>query len=98
MKETITSERKVISDDLGRSFRTLRISLTDVCNLACVYCVSEGDNNKPSDHACSGSKKLSLDDYIEVVKKINELTNLQTIRLTGGEPLLFKDIAALVKN
>ena len=89
-------EREKIEDHLGRSFKTLRVSLTNSCNLACTYCVSDKADSKTN--YVPLLKKLSLNEYLLAINKIYELTGIHTIRLTGGEPLLFKDIGSLVKG
>lgn len=86
------TEKNYIQDKQGRSFKTLRVSLTDVCNLACLYCVKEGEEKR----SIPGKKKLQFDDFIAVVKSIHRLTGLETVRLTGGEPLLYKDLVRLI--
>jgi cyclic pyranopterin phosphate synthase len=85
-----------IKDDLGRSFSKLRISLTNTCNLACTYCVS--DKKEKLDKSVSNSKFLTNIEYIGVVKSLLNHVPINTIRLTGGEPLLYRDIVALVSG
>ncbi|MFN3405436.1 MAG: GTP 3',8-cyclase MoaA [Cytophagaceae bacterium] len=80
-----------IKDQYGRTFKTLRVSLTELCNLSCGYCVS-GNNVK------SSSGKLNHDQFVEIISKLNEILSFNTIRLTGGEPLIFKDIIPLIKS
>jgi len=93
LKSISEIKRDSIKDELGRSFKTLRISLTSTCNLACNYCVPDkGHKAKPL------FQKLSTQDHIDAVKKIFDLTGIHTVRLTGGEPLLYKDIVNLVKG
>lgn len=81
-----------IQDQYGRSFKKLRVSLTNVCNFECPYCVS-GKSNSAID-----KNILSAEKYVEIVKKINQQTNLTSIILTGGEPLLYKDIDNLISG
>lgn len=91
------------ADALGRKFNTLRLSLTNVCNLACVYCVHESDASSQTflptanEGQSNGQKILSVDEFIAVIKSILRHTSLETVRLTGGEPTLFKDLVPLVK-
>lgn len=67
--------------------KELRISITSLCNLKCVYCHNEG-NHKPAELSVSLVKKL-----------VNSATKfgLESVRLTGGEPLLHKDIKKICK-
>lgn len=81
-----------VKDQLNRGFKTLRLSLTDVCNLGCVYCMPLNINTKEN----LGLKKLtrtvestlSTPDLLKMVGRLHALLSLETIRLTGGEPLL----------
>lgn len=100
----------MIPDTLGRTFKVLRLSLTGVCNLACTYCVCESEakgqkfspilNEQLVNTAGSElqGKPLKLEEYLAIVQKIHALTPLETVRLTGGEPTLFRDLEALIKG
>jgi GTP 3',8-cyclase len=90
------NENELIEDSHGRSFKTLRVSLTSSCNLACLYCVEGGTEN--SIKKSEGNEVLRLEEYLYIIKKIHERVGLQTIRLTGGEPLLYKNIAELISG
>lgn len=63
----------------------LRISILSECNMKCVYCHSEG---------CVSKEKLSLEEIVYIVKK-SMAYGIKQIRLTGGEPLLHKDITEI---
>ncbi|MDB5258239.1 MAG: cyclohydrolase [Chitinophagaceae bacterium] len=82
-----------IEDQYGRTFKTLRISLTNTCNLGCVYCV-QGDGVRQDIPVSKAS--LSLDQLIQVVAKLKAILPLDTVRLTGGEPTLFKELVPLI--
>lgn len=90
----IKSDKESIRDALGRSFKTLRISVNDICNLACTYCVGEKEGFKIK----SGKKVLTSEEFSRVVTALSGLLDIGTIRLTGGEPLLYKEITALVAS
>ncbi len=83
----------LIQDTFGREFKTLRVSLTSICNMACVYCVTPGIVQTPKKNTT-----LTTAEYLSIIKNIHANVGLKTIRLTGGEPLLFQDIAALIKG
>ncbi|MFK7900627.1 MAG: GTP 3',8-cyclase MoaA [Cyclobacteriaceae bacterium] len=85
-----------IKDFLGREFKTLRVSLTNSCNLACNYCVEE--NPTTEIHTIGEKTEIPLDahELIECITAIHKTNPLETIRLTGGEPLLFKKIDYLL--
>lgn len=78
-------------DQHGRTIDYLRISVTDRCNLRCLYCMpEEGVAWKPHD------AMLTFDEIKSMVS-IAAKEGFSRIRLTGGEPLVRKDIADLVK-
>jgi len=84
--------RKILRDSYGRSIRDLRISLTDRCNFRCFYCLPEGE---PA-HAHKESL-LTFEELFRVSKIFVE-QGIEKIRLTGGEPLLRKDIENLISQ
>jgi cyclic pyranopterin phosphate synthase len=77
-------------DNYGRDINYLRISVTDRCNLRCIYCMPE-----------QGVKSLSHDDILrfedttKIIKAAASL-GINKIRFTGGEPLVMKDIDKLI--
>lgn len=79
----------------NRSFRKLRISLTDTCNLACTYCVPE---TLRINHVSNSNLHLKTNEYLKLVEKINTNSPIKKVRLTGGEPLLYIDIQNLIKG
>jgi cyclic pyranopterin phosphate synthase len=79
-----------LRDALGRPLASLRLSVTDRCNLRCIYCMPEEHYRwLPQDHLLS---------FEELVKLVDIFTALgvRRIRLTGGEPLLRRDLDRLV--
>jgi cyclic pyranopterin phosphate synthase len=84
-----------LADTRGRSLRDLRISVTDRCNFRCTYCMPRDvfdADYKFLPHAAI----LSFEEITRVARIFVGL-GVQKIRLTGGEPLLRKDLPALVK-
>lgn len=81
-----------MKDRYGRELTYLRVSLIDRCNLRCFYCMPKG---APSPF--SESEFLTDDEILEIVSMFAEL-GLWKVRLTGGEPLLRKDVTALVRR
>ncbi|WP_196137978.1 GTP 3',8-cyclase MoaA [Aliikangiella sp. G2MR2-5] len=78
-------------DSQGRSFPYLRLSLTDVCNFSCSYCLPEG-------YQCDSPKNyLSIDEIRRLVTAFAELGTWK-IRLTGGEPSVRKDFVDIIKS
>jgi cyclic pyranopterin phosphate synthase len=77
-------------DRLGRPLKSLRISLTDRCNLRCQYCMPEESYVwLPRQHL------LTFEEIEQVVAAFGQL-GCRRVRLTGGEPLLRKDVPELV--
>lgn len=75
---------KLLMDRYGRMHDYLRISVTDRCNLRCVYCMpEEGMEFEPDD------KLLTFEEITEVVRVLAGL-GVRKLRLTGGEPLVRK--------
>ena len=81
-----------MKDKYNREIDYLRISLTDKCNLRCIYCMEENENIFFSEE-----DKLTKDEICKVVKVFSKL-GIKKIRLTGGEPLVRKDIIDLVQG
>ena len=80
-----------ILDSFGRTINYLRISVTDRCNLRCLYCMPpEGVPRIPH------SEILSYEEIRTVVQAAAEL-GINKIRLTGGEPLVRADLPKLIK-
>jgi GTP 3',8-cyclase len=82
---------RILDDKYGRSFKKLRVSLTDSCNLACKYCVPEGLKAEELLGAYSDTTKT-----IETIQALKNQLGLEKIRFTGGEPLLHKGIVKII--
>ena len=80
-----------MKDRLGRSLRNLRLSVTDRCNLRCEYCMPEDDY-----HWLPRQDVLDFEEFSALVDVFLSL-GVDKVRLTGGEPLLRRDIATLVR-
>jgi cyclic pyranopterin phosphate synthase len=80
-----------MNDTLGRPLRNLRLSVTDRCNLRCEYCMPEDDYVwLPREDVLHFEETSALVDIFLSL-------GVDKIRLTGGEPLLRRDVAALVR-
>lgn len=77
-------------DNHGRNINYLRISVTDRCNLRCVYCMPE-EGITSLEH----EDILRFEDTLKIVKAATSL-GINKIRYTGGEPLVMKDIDKLI--
>lgn len=80
-----------LSDTFGRVHKSARISLTDKCNLRCSYCMNENASFLPD------SILLDRDDIHKIAKTLVGL-GVNRFRLTGGEPLLRKDVISIVSD
>jgi cyclic pyranopterin phosphate synthase len=78
-------------DKYGRSISYLRISLTDHCNLRCVYCMPEDMTFRPN-------AELMQDNEILVFARLFAALGFHKIRLTGGEPTVRANIVELVQG
>ncbi len=89
-----------LEDNLGRRFEKLRISLLNECNFSCVYCVSEdfGKISVKSIQKPSNDQPLTPEDFTRLIEAVHRLTGLKSIRLTGGEPLLYGNLFPLIDH
>ena len=84
---------KNLKDTFGRTFPYIRLSITDVCNFKCGYCLPNGYQIDKSDNR----KFLHLDEIKRLAKALSEL-GVSKIRLTGGEPTVRKDFFDIIKT
>jgi cyclic pyranopterin phosphate synthase len=82
-------------DTLGRPLRDLRISVTDRCNLRCTYCMPKSVFGK--DHVFLPRAELLTFEEIARVARVLADRGVAKIRITGGEPLLRRDLERLVE-
>jgi GTP 3',8-cyclase len=82
-----------LQDNCGRPLLNLRISITQRCNLKCAYCHREGEVKRANESA----EKMSLEEIVRVAKIAVSL-GITRIKLTGGEPLMRKDVCEVVKG
>ena len=82
----------LLKDNFGRKFPYIRLSISDVCNFKCGYCLPNGYQKNKGDNR----KFLSLDEIERLAKGLSEL-GVSKIRLTGGEPTIRKDFFEILK-
>jgi len=80
-----------MSDSYGRRINYLRISLTDACNLRCVYCMPEDMTFRPR-------HELMSDEEILFLVKVGASLGVNKIRLTGGEPTIRPNLVEIVRG
>ncbi|MDH6185198.1 GTP 3',8-cyclase MoaA [Polaromonas sp. CG_23.6] len=90
----LTAPSGLLSDTLGRPLRDLRISVTDRCNFRCNYCMPSEIFDK--DYAFLPQSSLLSFEEITRLATIFVAHGVEKIRLTGGEPLLRKNLEVLV--
>jgi cyclic pyranopterin phosphate synthase len=83
-----------IADRLGRPLETLRISITDRCNFRCVYCMPKEVFGRDYSFL-ERAALLSFEEITRVARLFKEL-GVRKIRITGGEPLVRRDVERLV--
>jgi cyclic pyranopterin phosphate synthase len=91
-----TAAQGLLTDTLGRHLRDLRISVTDRCNFRCGYCMPKEIFDKDYVYLPHASL-LSFEEITRLARQFVD-HGVQKIRLTGGEPLLRKNIEVLVEK
>ena len=83
-------------DDFGREVTGVRISLTDRCNFDCIYCHNEGlgDTRGPME---PGDDEMSADDVVRFLEVV-EGYGVDSVKFTGGEPMLRQDLAEIIER
>ncbi len=78
-------------DQFGRRVEYLRVSVTDKCNMRCVYCMPE--------EGLPWLKRADLLTYEEIARIVREMAEigLRRVRITGGEPLVRRDLPDLIR-
>ncbi|MCM3667449.1 GTP 3',8-cyclase MoaA [Mesobacillus maritimus] len=89
-------DKQIVKDKLNRPLRDLRISVIDRCNFRCTYCMP-AEIYGPDFAFLPKSELLSYEE-IERIAKIFVGLGVEKLRLTGGEPLLRKDLPILVEK
>jgi cyclic pyranopterin phosphate synthase len=82
----------LLKDSYGRAIRDLRVSLTDRCNFRCFYCLPHGESP-----IAPKSEMLSYEE-IEYACDIFVSLGIEKIRLTGGEPMMRRDIETIIRK
>lgn len=79
-------------DSYGRLINNMRISVTQKCNLDCFYCHHEGEDGG------NGVNSHMTPDEIEKITEIASKVGIEKLKITGGEPLLRKDIVEIMER
>src|SRR5918994_1472618 len=83
---------EVLKDSYSRPIRDLRVSLTDRCNFRCFYCLPHGEP------PIAPKEQMLSYEEIEYVCEIFVSLGIEKIRLTGGEPMLRRDIETIIRK
>ena len=82
----------ILKDSFGRKFPYIRLSISDICNFKCGYCLPDGYKIDKSDNRTF----INIDEIRRLAKALSEL-GVSKIRLTGGEPTIRKDFFEIIK-
>jgi cyclic pyranopterin phosphate synthase len=82
----------ILKDSYGRAIRDLRISLTDRCNFRCFYCLPHGEP------PIAPKEQMLSYEEIEYVAEVFVSLGIEKIRLTGGEPMMRRDIETIISK
>jgi cyclic pyranopterin phosphate synthase len=93
----IVSEQKSLLDGLGRPLRDLRISVTDKCNFRCSYCMP-AEIFGPDFEFIKKNLLLSFEELERLINIFVQAAEIKKIRITGGEPLMRKDLHLLIEK
>jgi cyclic pyranopterin phosphate synthase len=83
----------ILKDSFGRKFPYIRLSISDVCNFKCGYCLPDGYKIDKSDNRTF----INIEEIRRLTKALSEL-GVSKIRLTGGEPTIRKDFFEIIKT
>jgi cyclic pyranopterin phosphate synthase len=94
-EEKVTPVARQFADKFGRFLRDLRISVTDRCNFRCVYCMPKEVFGR--DHEFLARKQILSFEEITRLVNILRSVGIKKVRLTGGEPLVRRDLERLIR-
>lgn len=92
MQVRTNSEAITLRDSYNRPIRDLRVSLTDRCNFRCFYCLPHGEP------PIAPKEQMLSYEEIEYVCEIFVSLGIEKLRLTGGEPMLRRDIETIIRK
>lgn len=77
-------------EKMKRNYTSIRLEITSKCNLNCEYCHNSLYNNSKDD--------MNTEDIINLVKNLDKRHKIKKVLLTGGEPLLNKDVCQIIST
>jgi len=84
----------LLNDKFGRNFKTLRVSLLSTCNLGCVYCTMGTEEEVMIDKKPQTPASV----FLNHIAQLHAQLDLHTVRFTGGEPLLYRDLPKVIEG
>src|SRR5690242_5265643 len=90
LHSALSTQHSALVDSFGRRHNNLRVSVTDRCNLRCTYCM-------PEDVVFRDRSELLTFEEITHFVRVAAGLGIDKVRLTGGEPLMRKDLHKLVR-
>src|SRR5207249_12099901 len=88
---TSVPPRPLVTDTFDRPLRNLRVSVTDRCNLRCQYCMPE------EEYVWLPREEILHFEEISALTDVFMVLGVDKIRLTGGEPLLRRDLPRVIR-
>ncbi len=92
-QEAATGAQERLVDSYGRPIRSLRFALTDRCPLNCIYCHREGDSRAKQEW-----EEISPEQVIAIARVASEHFGIRKIKITGGEPLVRRDLGEIIRG
>lgn len=90
-RHAVDSQEKMLIDNHGRRINYVRLAVTDVCNLRCVYCMPEHMKFLPR------NETLTFSENIRLLKLLSQM-GITKVRITGGEPFVRPDLPDLLRE
>ena len=95
----MTNKKQRLKDDYGREIRSLRFSITNRCNLNCIYCHCEGEERAKEILTDKIAKReISAEFIIAIARVASDYFDIRRIKFSGGEPLMRADLADIVQG
>ncbi len=97
MQTASLTRRLRIADAYGRPFNNLRLSVTAECNYKCIFCHVEGEPIEGPARIGTLPPRITPEEY-GIIAEAAWLLGAESFKLTGGEPLIRKDIVEVVEQ
>jgi len=95
----MANKKRRLIDAYGREIRSLRFSITNRCNLNCIYCHCEGEERaKEISTDKIAKKEISAEFIIAIARVASDYFGIRQIKFSGGEPLMRADLADIVQG